>query len=362
MSIGSRILILGDSFFVPVKRLVEFLVAEGRDVHLATFGHDDVPAPAHAHRIEHRGRSGLLLARRSVSRLAASLRPDIVHAFYLTSYGFLASGIRTVPVLTSAMGSDVFGAPELSRWLAPLRRALTRTALKRADRVHSVAPHMTSRLVELGADPARVTTFPRGIPLDQFPLATRGPKTGSFVLLCNRKLEPVYDHETLLEGTAGAVSRGADVVLRLVGDGFLRGRLEHRARKLGLTDRVRFEGHVEAAAMPGILAESDVFISSARSDGTSSCLLEAMASGAIPIATDIPANRPWIRPNESGYLFAPGDPGALSDAIRDAIDNRDRWEAMRIANRALVVRAGDLLRGHRLTLEIYDDLMRRRRG
>ena len=97
-----RVLILGDSVFVPVRRLVDLLIAEGHEVHLATFGRDDVPAPAQTHRIRHRGRLGLLLARRTASRWVASLRPDIVHAFYLTSYGFLASDIRDTPVLVSA--------------------------------------------------------------------------------------------------------------------------------------------------------------------------------------------------------------------------------------------------------------------
>jgi glycosyltransferase involved in cell wall biosynthesis len=71
--------------------------------------------------------------------------------------------------------------------------------------------------------------------------------------------------------------------------------------------------------LPDTLRRADVYVSAALSDGASASLLEALASGLVPVVTDIPANRGWLAPGESGLLFPPGDEAALAAALERAL-------------------------------------------
>ena len=355
-----KIAILGDASFVPVQTLARFLLARGHTIELLTFGSQDLGPEIPVRSLSDLGRSGLLLGRSRVKRLVEQIRPDVVHAFYLTSYGWLASGLHGTPVLATGMGTDVFGAPDLSPLMKPLRLFLVKRALSRADLLHSVAEHMTRRMIALGADPGRIVTFPRGIDLHLFvpgPACDRGGD--ETVLLCNRKLEAVYDHQTLLRGARLLAQGNERFHLRIVGGGTLEGGLRALSSALGLADRVEFEPAVPHARMPATLAGAQVFVSASLSDGASSCLFEAMAVGLVPVVSDIPANRPWIQEGENGFLFAPGDPASFADAVRRALAHADCWAEIRRANRARIEASASLEHNLERVIGLYERLIHR---
>lgn len=354
-----KVCILGESRFVPVRHLVRFLLARGDDVHVAGFGPLEFTPPVTTHALELTSRLKLLAGRPTVRDLVRAIRPDVVHAFYLTSYGYLASSVEGVPVLATAMGSDVFGAPDLSRWLQPLRDRLVRAAVSRADRIHSVADHMTERLVKLGAPPSAIVTFPRGVETTRFrTLREAAGESDGLRIACTRKLEPVYDHETLLDGVARYRASGGDMHLALVGSGYLRPALESRVQALALGEVVSFEGERTHEAMPDVYRAANVYASASLSDGTSSCLLEAMAAGCVPVVSDIPANRAWIEDGANGFLFGVRDATAVQGALARAHEARGRWPEIRRRNVELVERRGSLEAGLRRVVELYALLRR----
>jgi phosphatidylinositol alpha-mannosyltransferase len=104
--------------------------------------------------------------------------------------------------------------------------------------------------------------------------------------------------------------------LILVGDGRLRGVVERMA--LGpLRGRVHFEGRVGHEHLPRYYASADVFCSPARAgESFGMVLLEAMATGAPIVATDIPGYRSVFTHEEEGLAVPPRDPRALAAAIR----------------------------------------------
>ena len=67
-------------------------------------------------------------------------------------------------------------------------------------------------------------------------------------------------------------------------------------------------GQLPLARVGELLREADVYVSAATSDGTSSSLLEAMASGAFPVVTSIRANRDWLEDGSTGLFFEPREP------------------------------------------------------
>ena len=77
------------------------------------------------------------------------------------------------------------------------------------------------------------------------------------------------------------------------------------------------------------------------SDGMSLSLLEAMACGAFPVVSDIPANREWITHGVNGYLVQLDSPTQLAERIDKAWNQHELRLAAAAHNRALVEEHGD---------------------
>jgi len=126
-------------------------------------------------------------------------------------------------------------------------------------------------------------------------------------------MRPEKGVDTLLEAFAQVASRVSKAGLLLVGGGPLEKRLEARAAGLGLADRIHFAGPV-TDVLPW-LRRMDIFVLPSLSEALSNSLLEAMATGCAPIASDVGGNPELIHPGSTGYLFRPGDASDLAERI-----------------------------------------------
>jgi glycosyltransferase involved in cell wall biosynthesis len=117
--------------------------------------------------------------------------------------------------------------------------------------------------------------------------------------------------------------------------------LESRVRALGIADCVTFVGRVPHERLAALLAEATVYVSTSRSDSTSISLLEAMASGAVPVVSDIAGNREWLEEGRGGRFFPVGDAKALAAALVAALGDEPFRRAARTRNRDKVETDGD---------------------
>jgi glycosyltransferase involved in cell wall biosynthesis len=252
------------------------------------------------------GNAGLL---RTLPRVAAWLRrvrPDWIHAHYLTSHGtlaWLAGLLLRAPgrLVGSAWGSDILVAPERSlalRWLT--RRVLAACTLATSD-----SAHMAARMRELGA--REVMTFPFG--LEALPALAPGKQERLF--FANRALEPIYAPDRVLAAFAAVVRDWPDAQLVVANDGSLRRALERQAAALG--DRVQFVGRLDAAAQAQAYGRARWYLSLPESDSVSVSVLEAMAHGCIPLLSDLPANRELVVHGRNGLLLPPGAAPAIDE-------------------------------------------------
>src|SRR5436305_5819357 len=105
--------------------------------------------------------------------------------------------------------------------------------------------------------------------------------------------------------------------------------LKAQCERLGLTQAVRFLGHVPARAG---FAMGRLLVVPSRGDSMPYVVIEAAAAG-IPILGARIGGIPEILGADHPNLFAPDNVLALSDAIAAAVDNpfvmRDRAKALR---------------------------------
>jgi glycosyltransferase involved in cell wall biosynthesis len=101
--------------------------------------------------------------------------------------------------------------------------------------------------------------------------------------------------------------------------------LKRRAAALGLTERIQWLGY--RADVPRLLNAADLFVFPSHIEGMSLALLEAMASAAAIVASDIPANAEVISEG-TGLLVPVSDATALSAAIVEVLSAPEKGAKM----------------------------------
>lgn len=251
----------------------------------------------------------------------ALLAPDIVHAHYITSYGYLTARCGRRPLVMTAWGSDLLVTPRRN----PLARWLTGWTLRRADLItadshdlllaaQSYRPQASTHLIHWGVDLQRFQ-----------PTHWEHKPPHSFHIASLRAWEPNYQIDLIVE--ALAVLRRqcpqAQAHLHLMGGGSEEEALRGRVSALGLTACVQFHGRLDDAQMQAVLRHCHVSVSVPRSDATSVSVLESMACGLPVIASDLPANRHWLLipddPQSESCLIATGRPAGVVQSMANAL-------------------------------------------
>jgi glycosyltransferase involved in cell wall biosynthesis len=143
---------------------------------------------------------------------------------------------------------------------------------------------------------------------------------------------------TLLAALATRHLSAAKAVI--VGDGDLRPALESMSRVAGLADRVTFAGNVGDGDLPAHYRLGDVFAfpSVDKSEAFGIVALEAAASGAPIVASDLPGVRTIVRHGENGIRVPPRSASALALALAGLLADAPRRKAFGTAGREMAER------------------------
>lgn len=159
---------------------------------------------------------------------------------------------------------------------------------------------------------------------------------------CAARLEAVKGHEFLLKALSQSFT---DISLVLAGSGSLRNHLEEEAKRLGISDRVFFLGHLDDT-LPFYHA-IDMFCLPSLNEGLPLSPLEAQACGIPVIVTDVGGCRSIVCP-KTCELIKPGNTTALVNAIL-----RLHYSPYRNNPREFVLSTGNLEK----TAEAYFNLL-----
>ena len=267
----------------------------------------------------------LLTAVRRARRLVAGRKPDLVLAYYMSSYGLVAALSGGRPLVGAAAGGDVLVDPFDGLARRAVNRAVLALALGRVDGMLCWAPHVASRLEHLGVPRERILVQPRGVDLAKFRYREPGADSDRPLRVFSIRLfKPLYRVETLAGALVELARRGVPVEARLAGWGPQRPRLERILARGGVGDAVRFLGRVAPEDVPGVMGWADVYVSTSSTDGASAALFEALAVGLFPVVSDIPANRAFLEPGRTGLLFPVGDETRLADHLETLARDRSR--------------------------------------
>jgi glycosyltransferase involved in cell wall biosynthesis len=136
-----------------------------------------------------------------------------------------------------------------------------------------------------------------------------------------------------------------------VGDGPDRPQLAAEIRRLELEDSVELAG--ERSDVPELLAASDVFVLSSRSEGLPVSVLEAMAAELPVVASAVGGLAELIENGVTGVLVPAGDERALAEALGRLVKDPGRRRSLGAAGRARAEAEFDLAAFRRAHLDLY---------
>ena len=264
---------------------------------------------------------------RTPSRIRALVRrwqPCLVHVHQANSVAWhTARALRGmgVPMVLTLWGSDVLTLPKRG----PLHRAMVRHALRAAAAWTADARTVLEAARQVaGAEPApgQPARLAEWIPLGiDEPPAAKATELAAVVrerrLLSCRLHKPLYRIDAILRAFAEVASACPAWALDVAAAGEETEALKRLADELGLGPRVAFTGLLDAPTLARAYRRSAIFVSVPESDGTSVSLLEAMGAGCLPVLSNLPANREWVRDGDNGLLV--DDLSRLGAALQRAV-------------------------------------------
>jgi glycosyltransferase involved in cell wall biosynthesis len=144
------------------------------------------------------------------------------------------------------------------------------------------------------------------------------------------RFSPEKNLLTLLTSFANIVQDRPTMKLVLVGTGPIENELKECVNNRRIGDNVIFCGI--RYDIGRVLAGFDIFVLPSYTEGLSTALLEAMASGRAILCSDIPANRELVSQNQEALLVNPYDAKELENAIR--LLSNDELLRIKIGNNA----------------------------
>jgi glycosyltransferase involved in cell wall biosynthesis len=250
---------------------------------------------------------------RRFRRLLHAIAPDLLVTY---NWGAIEWAMANIPHLVRHVHvEDGFGPEEYSRQLR--RRAWVRRIMLARSSV--VVPSRTLWQIATQVwrlHPSRVRYVPNSVDVGRF----AGPRHSGPepVIGTVTALRPEKNLARLLRAFR-MVMNETSAQLVIVGDGPERVALQRLASELRLTQRVRFAGYVDR---PWTLYRTfDVFALSSDTEQMPLSLIEAMASGAPVVATDVgdvaitvaAENRDFVTPLDDAALA-----GAMLTLLRDS--------------------------------------------
>lgn len=302
-----KILFLGETHRADAQSWINGLKEFG-PFEVITF---EIPVTkTYAQRIAH-----FFLSVGKIKKIINDVRPDMIIAERVTSYGFLAvlTGFSCIAVAQQGI-TDAYPTDSV---LTPFKNLIQKFVFRKATLLHAWGAVMVPNMLANGAGNEKILVLPKGIDLRKFNFKPESKKWDKIRAVVTRSLYPEYGHEIIIKAFKKLRDNNIDFELVIIGEGILKQKLERMVRELDLNQQIRFTGRINNSDLPDHLNAANIYISMPVTEGVSASLFEAMATGCYPIVSDIPGNQSWLKDEKNGCLIPINDIDALAASLID---------------------------------------------
>lgn len=211
----------------------------------------------------------------------------------------------------------------------------SRSTLRRPDALVAVSQTL-GRAVE-AITQTRVEVIPNYVNTNVGSLPAALPSGNDDVPLRLISVGNLIEHKgpcVAVETVALLRDSGTNATLTWVGVGPEATRVRDLAADLGLSEYVTLVGGVGPDEVPGLLSRAHLFVAPTRSETFGVAMAEALAVGLPVVASGVGGHLSFLPP-EASRVVATREAGEFSDAIRDLVQDENRWRPTEIRAYAL---------------------------
>ena len=234
-------------------------------------------------------------------------------ALNAATLALIASRLTGQPFSFTAHAADIFVNPILLREkIGAARFVVAISEYNRRHLLHVANNHRAAY---------KIHVIHCGLDFSQFTPRLEGEHHSSLRILSVGRLVEKKGMRYLVEACHLLAQRGFDFQCGIVGQGPEAATLRDLIRTCGVSNRVRLLGPAPQERVRELLRQADVFVLPSvvgrdrDQDGIPVVLMEAMTTGISVISTRLSGIPELVRDGVNGLLVAPGDSGALADAI-----------------------------------------------
>lgn len=225
-----------------------------------------------------------------LKRVIKDYKPDVAHIQYMApgALPILACkllGIKTI-IATAHTSADIYKNLFVVRMIAKVFTKVFSCVSLSSEQSFFGSSQLLTEQTHIGHH-CHLTIY-NGIRLDALKLERKRvlPEVPTIGVVA--RLETIKGADLIIPTFSKILAHGVNCKLMIVGDGSLKNMMQQQQNELNInSDKIQWIGRVEASKLPKLYQQMDIVWCPSRSEGFGLTAVEAMASGAVVIASDI---------------------------------------------------------------------------
>lgn len=264
------------------------------------------------------------------------VKPDILHAHYISSYGLLGAMTSFHPYLISVWGTDIYYVPEKNF----INRKLIEFSLSKADKIFSTSHVMCKQTKKFTNKEVEVIPF--GIDIDIFkPIHIESLfKKEDIVIGTIKTLEKIYGIEYLIRAFKVVKDKLPSISLKLliVGGGLDENYFKKIIKELELENNTIFTGFIVPNEIPKYHNMIDIFLALSERESFGVSILEASACEKPVIVSDAEGFTEIVKNNLTGFIVEKRNIQQIVEVLTKLVLNKILREKIGKAGREEVIK------------------------
>ena len=315
---SKTIALLAPRSSIHTTRWANGLAKKGHKVHLISIEREGpalIPT-VEVHFLPHSAPWGYFFNRWALKEKLEKIRPQLLHAHFVSGYGTLATLSGFHPRMVSVWGTDIYDFPKKS----PFHNWLVKRTLDNSLWVCSTSEVMAEQAQRVHPGVKnKIDVTPFGIDLSLFKKSPS--ESRDFIVGTVKTLSPKYGIDTLIEGfhifLQKRDSKRGKARLIIVGDGPQKTELTLLVEKLRLGDHVEFKGAIAHEQIPQYLNQFDIYAAMSRdsSESFGVAIIEASAMSKPVVVSNVGGLPEVVDDGQTGFVVEKNSPGLLADKL-----------------------------------------------